>query len=275
MSTSFAGEMNKRSGTDDVMSADGKGPKAAMPEPNIFSSLLVILKCMLLNAIAPTLVSTEQKTTITRSAVFLVVFLVFHVAGNITVFGGPDLFNTYGHHLHHMPGLVVVECYLLVAALVHTALGVYQTFTNKFKAKKLGMKGGKLTWSATHTQLALSGTVLSVFLVVHVLSFRFGPVYNKTIEGVGEVRDMYRVEREVFSDPKQVAFYTVAVMAVGVHLWRGWANAVNSPALAVPMEHRPNALVIGHLLAVVACLGFAACPIFVHLNPSGASNPSA
>ena len=57
------------------------------------------------------------------SALFLLVFLVVHMGGNLTAFFGRDAYNTYGHHINSMPFIRVIELYLLVR-LPRTTLSI-------------------------------------------------------------------------------------------------------------------------------------------------------
>jgi len=47
-------------------------------------------------------------------------FLAGHLAGNLTIYGGKDAFNSYAEHLHALgPVLTLMEWGLLVFAVVH------------------------------------------------------------------------------------------------------------------------------------------------------------
>ena len=54
-----------------------------------------------------------------RSAVFLIVFLVVHMLGNLTFLIGDDAFNAYGHKLEvFRPGTTMIEASVAHAFLV-------------------------------------------------------------------------------------------------------------------------------------------------------------
>ena len=63
--------------------------------------------------------TTTASGTLHRSALFLLVFLVVHMLGNLSVFAGPEAFNGYGHYLSTHPLTKFIEYYLLAAAAVH------------------------------------------------------------------------------------------------------------------------------------------------------------
>merc|ERR1719408_321547 len=73
------------------------------------------------------LVFNNDRLGLTRSAIFLIVFIVIHAIGNLHVFLGPDDFNGYGYFYVRLYftgfGLPanIVEIYVLLCALLHVA----------------------------------------------------------------------------------------------------------------------------------------------------------
>ena len=103
----------------------------------------------------------------------------------------------------------------------------------------MGMDGGKFKPGAA--QLILSGSALTVFLVIHVKQFRLG---HAEVSG-----DVYTLARQTLADPKMAAGYCSAVAALGFHLWKGWGSVTFS--LKLDSQHFANVLIIGR---VVVCL---------------------
>merc|ERR1711907_537372 len=68
---------------------------------------------------------TGDRSGLTRSAFFLIMFIVIHAVGNLHVFLGPDDFNGYGYFYVRLYwtgfGLPanIVEEYILLSALLH------------------------------------------------------------------------------------------------------------------------------------------------------------
>ena len=100
----------------------------------------------------------------------------------------------------------------------------------------MGMDGGKFKPGAA--QLILSGSVLTIFLVVHVKQFRLS---HSDVSG-----DVYTLARQTLADPRIVAGYCAAVAALGFHLWKGWSSVIFS--LKLDSQHVPNALMIGRVV---------------------------
>merc|ERR1712091_179139 len=84
---------------------------------------------------------TNDRSGVTRSAIFLFVFIVIHAVGNLHVFLGPDDFNGYGYFYVRLYwtgfGLPanIVEEYILLSALLHVTAGLAKTWN------RIGTKG--------------------------------------------------------------------------------------------------------------------------------------
>ena len=113
----------------------------------------------------------NDRVGLTRSAVFLMFFMVIHAVGNLHVFAGPDDFNGYGYFYYRLywtcGGLVkanVVEVYLALAAMLHVCVALKRTWDIN---RNYTFNSGKLN-------LAVTGSTLLAFMILHLSQFRFG-----------------------------------------------------------------------------------------------------
>merc|ERR1719493_522392 len=115
-------------------------------------------------------VLTNDRIGLTRSAMFLFIFIIIHAVGNLHVFLGPDDFNGYGYFYVRLYwtgfGLQanIVEEYILLAALLHVAVALKRTWDISINYT---VASGKLN-------LAISGITLLTFMTIHLYQFRFG-----------------------------------------------------------------------------------------------------
>ena len=208
--------------------------------------------------------SIGSKFLIALTGICLVIFLVAHLAGNLLFIAGPDAFNDYSHKLTSNPLVYVAGLGLLVIFALHIVktIGLFagsyaarpQGYAKKRWAKTKNANSRKSVSSST---MILTGTITLLFVVTHLLTFKFG-TYYETPEGI---RDIYRLQLAVFSQPGYVAFYIVAMGVIVFHLWHGASSAmqsfgVNSPTWA------PRLQWLGRALAVIVGLGFAMLPIY-------------
>jgi succinate dehydrogenase / fumarate reductase cytochrome b subunit len=208
--------------------------------------------------------SVGTKLLIGLTGLFLVVYLVVHIAGNLMVFLGRDLFNEYSHVLTTNPIVIVIEVVLVVGFLVHIFKAVAMYFANR-RARPVNYEvkrnaGAPSRKSIASSTMILSGIWLLVFVILHVQAFRFGLDYE-TPEGI---RDLYRVEMEVFSNPLTVAFYVLTMVIVGSHLWHGVSSGFQSLGADSP-RWTPKLLVAGRALAVFIAGGFVVIAIWAYL----------
>ena len=170
----------------------------------------------------------SRRAAISSSAIFLVVFIVMHAFGNLTFFFGKDAFNGYGAKLHALgPLFTAVEAYTFAGFALHVGTGVWLTLSDR----KLKLDPAKFSWA--QARLVLSGGGGLAFLVLHILTFRFGAWYETTLAGGGAassaVRDLHRLQREVFARGGVVAWYVGAALVLGAHLLWGWQKTVRKP----------------------------------------------
>ena len=161
-------------------------------------------------------VATKLLIGITGFALFL--YLLIHIAGNLLVFFGPDVFNRYAFVMEHgNPLLPVIEIALLLVFLLHVYKTVTMFLANQ-RARPVGYVKKKFAGSPSRKTIAsstmiFSGLWLLMFVIIHVKAFRYSPEYPWP----GGGRDLYRQEMENFSNPLMVGFYVLSMLVVGSH----------------------------------------------------------
>merc|ERR1740130_2176794 len=99
------------------------------------------------------IVLTNDRTGLTRSAMFLFVFIIIHAVGNLHFFLGPNDFNGYGYFYVRLYwtgfgfSANIVEEYVLLAAMLHVVVALKRTWDISLKAT---VESGKMN-------LAISG----------------------------------------------------------------------------------------------------------------------
>lgn len=209
--------------------------------------------------------TTATKLLIALTGLGLYFFLITHLAGNLLVMLGKETFNNYSHILGGNPAILIIELGLLLVFLLH----VYKTVTNYAanKAKRpvayarKEWAGGKSKKSAASTTMIITGTILLVFIVLHLKHFKFGAM--DLVPGT-HVKDLHALEMQLFSNPLMVAFYVVSMLVVGFHLWHGFWSAFQSLGLGQP-QYAPWVRMVGQGLAIVLTVGFIIIPVWVYM----------
>jgi succinate dehydrogenase / fumarate reductase cytochrome b subunit len=207
--------------------------------------------------------SIGTKLVVGATGLFLVLYLIIHVAGNLMVFGGPAFFNGYANTLRRNPLIPVIEIVLFAAVLAHIYKTVRMFLRNQaarpvryVRKQSAGYTSRKTLASST---MIASGLWLLVFLVIHVRAFRFGAHPAAPDGGV----DLYRVEMQVFQKPLMVVFYVLSMVIVGSHLFHGASSAVQSLGLDHP-RWTPRVLLVGKILAVGIAGAFVVIALWAH-----------
>jgi succinate dehydrogenase / fumarate reductase cytochrome b subunit len=211
--------------------------------------------------------SIGSKFLIAFTGLSLLVFLIAHLAGNLLFIAGPDAFNEYSHKLISNPLIYAAELGLLGVFLLHIfktvgmIAGSYAARPERYAKKRWAKtKNDRSRKSVSSTTMILTGTITLLFVVTHLATFKFG-TYYETPEGI---RDLYRLQLAVFSNPGYVAFYIVAMGVIVFHLWHGTSSAVQSFGIN-SQTWTPRVQWMGRGLAVILGLGFAVLPLYTFM----------
>ena len=210
--------------------------------------------------------SLGTKVLMGVTGILLFVYLILHIAGNALVFFGPEVFNTYSHTLINSPLVIPIEVGLAAIFTIHVYKAVTNFIANR-RARPVGYY--KTAWTGkpsrkgiASTTMILSGLVIFLFVAIHLRQFRFGAEYLVQEAAPGaHMRDLYRLEMEVFSNPVNVAFYVFCMIVVGSHLWHGFGSAFESLGADHP-RYTPWLMRLGQVLTVIIAGGFIFIPIW-------------
>jgi succinate dehydrogenase / fumarate reductase cytochrome b subunit len=213
--------------------------------------------------------SVGTKILIGVTGLALFIYLIIHIGGNLLIFFGPEVFNTYAYTMEvRNPALPAIEIALLLVFLVH----IYKTVTmflgnqrarpTRYAVKKYAGPPSRKSFASS--TMIVSGLWLLAFLLVHVKAFRFSPEYPWPSGG----RDLYRQEFENLSNPLVVGFYMLSMIVVGSHLWHGIASGFQSLGADHP-KITPKLIVAGKVLAVLIAGGFIVIAAWVYLIQAG------
>jgi len=208
--------------------------------------------------------SIGSKFLIALTGLLLFLFLVTHLAGNLLFILGPDAFNRYSHALISNPLILVAEAGLVAIFLLHIFKTVWMVAANRgarperYAVRKWAKtKNDRSRKTLSSTTMILTGTITLLFVITHLVTFKFGP-YHETAEGI---RDLYRLQLAVFSNPGYVAFYLLCMTVIGFHLWHGISSAAQSFGLDSP-RWTPRIIWSGRALTALITAGFALLPVY-------------
>jgi succinate dehydrogenase / fumarate reductase cytochrome b subunit len=110
--------------------------------------------------------------------------------------------------------------------------------------------------------MAWQGSIILVFIITHISTFKYGTYYETTVNGV-VMRDLYRLIVEIFKQPGFVMWYLVALVLLGFHLSHGVWSSFQS--LGIKNDHfAPWIRKFSIAYAVIVAAGFLVQPIYVY-----------
>jgi succinate dehydrogenase / fumarate reductase cytochrome b subunit len=185
------------------------------------------------------------------------VFLVAHLAGNLTLYAGKDAFNSYAEHLHSLGAfLTVAEFGLLLFAVVHITAGAilfYQNFKarpHRYSVNKRA--GGRTLGSET---MPYTGFALLVFIIFHLMNFHFADKSNTTI---------FQIVSSAFANPEYVIIYTIAMIVAAIHVSHGFWSAFQTLGANHP-KYMPFIKGTSLVFSIIIGFGFGFIPIYILL----------
>lgn len=197
----------------------------------------------------------------------LATFVLVHMVGNLLLFAGHDAYNAYAHHLASLgPLLWIVEAILTAVFLMHAIAGIH-IFVGKLRARPERYetyisKGEPSLQSISSRTMIVTGGVMGTFLVLHLLSFKFGEYYTTDLQGEA-VRDLARLVVTKFQHPVYALGYSGVMLLLGFHLRHGIWSALQSLGLQTQsIRVTTYALSLG--LAIAIATGFIVLPLAIY-----------
>jgi len=189
--------------------------------------------------------SVGKKGVMAVSGIMLSLFLLVHALGNSSTFLGREAFNSYARHLHGLGGLIpLFEVGLVVVFLTHIILGCMSWWQNK-KARPHAYEvykssGGRTAGSKT---MPYTGLIILSFLLVHLQNFHF----------TDHSREISVIVKRVLSQPFYGIFYSIALLALALHISHGFWSMLQSLG-----GNHPKYNLILHRGTLVLCMVIAA-----------------
>ena len=208
-----------------------------------------------MNWLASTLSSSiGKKLLMAFTGLGFCIFLIGHLAGNMTVYASGDAFNAYAEKLQALKALVIImEIGLVLFAATHILLGLTLFYQNykarpvRYSVKKNG--GGRTLGSAT---MPYTGILLLVFIIVHLFNFTFPDKSQTTL---------FLLVASFFQNPTYVALYIAAMAVAAVHVSHGFWSAFQTLGANHP-KYTQFLRTLSVLFALVVGIGFGVLPIY-------------
>lgn len=218
--------------------------------------------------------SLAKKYWMAATGLFLCLFLIGHLAGNLQLFitgtEGQLQFNAYAKFMTSNPAVKILSYLTYFSIIFHAIDGIVLT-KNNMAARPKGYAYSKPSANShwTSRNMGILGTIILVFIVVHMANFWYVMHWGDIGKDSAGNKDLYTVVIKTFTDPSIGLVYTLgyvlAMMAVGFHLFHGVKSAFSS--LGLKTNKVEGAIkTFGYAFALIVPTLFAAIPIFIFLT---------
>jgi succinate dehydrogenase / fumarate reductase cytochrome b subunit len=209
--------------------------------------------------------SIGKKFMMAVTGSFLLIFLIIHLVGNITLFFGPNAFNTYVSALDTIKPLIrVIEVVLLATFILHVFNGVRLWIENK-RARGVTYKvnGSSENSTVFSRTMFVTGSIIFIFLVLHLGTFfwRFNIHYPENLEP----HQYFNIVLSFLQMPWYSILYIIAVSLLGFHLNHGFQSAFQTFGWN-HNKYTPIIKKLGTIYAIIMALGFASMPLYFLLG---------
>jgi len=219
--------------------------------------------------------SLVKKYWMAGTGLFLITFLIVHAGINAMIFFNDhgETFNTWAHFMATNLIVRTMEIGLFVGLLVHIVDGLMLYFQNR-KARPVKYQYEKASESSSwySRSMALLGTLILIFLVIHLKDFWLKTRITHLSVSPAEVKvggvmmeNLFLEMVEVFKNPIAVIVYIAGCFSLFWHLFHGFRSAFQSLGWNYS-KFASSIELAGSVFSVVISVLFASMPLAMFLG---------
>lgn len=215
--------------------------------------------------------SVVRKNLMALTGLFLCLFLVIHLAGNLQLLLPAEQaqvqYNHYSELLSHNFFIKAVSYALYASILAHALYALILTLRAKQARGPQGYaydKRGQVTpWYVRN--MGVLGALLLAFIIIHMRDFWFQYKFTEMPLDAEGRKDLYTVVAVAYQQLWYVALYVVAMLVLGFHLLHGFHSAFQTLGL---YHSKYNRWVkwAGYGYTFIITAGFAIIPIYMYFT---------
>lgn len=215
-----------------------------------------------------TLTSTiGRKLVMSLTGLFLVSFLIVHLSGNFTLLlDDVQPFNDYSAFMSSHWTIRILEIGLVAGFFIHIYTAVVLTKKNRSarpQSYAYEKAGENSSWFSRN--MGLTGTVILLFLLLHLYNFWFRYKFGEVALDENGVKDMYGLVVQTFQQEAYLAIYILAFVLLGMHLNHGFQSAFQTLGLN-HRKYTPMIKTLGSIVAIAFPLGFIVVAVACYLK---------
>jgi succinate dehydrogenase / fumarate reductase, cytochrome b subunit len=208
--------------------------------------------------------SIGRKAVMAVTGLLMVLFVIGHLLGNLTIFAGPNGINEYAARLHELvPVVWGVRIVMGAAVVLHLVLAIQITMENSAaKPEKYAVQNTQRATFASKTMI-WTGAVIAAFVVYHLLHFTFRVTPNLVLGADALNRfDVYTMVVTALASAFTAAIYVIAMVSLFLHLTHGVQSSFQTLGLSNALW-LPRYGVAGKVLSGLFLVGFGSIPVLI------------
>lgn len=221
--------------------------------------------------------SVGHKLVMAITGLFLILFLVVHLAMNLTLtlndvflfgrhWGEGELFNTAAHFMISTPLIRLMEPLLAAGFIFHIVYATLITLRNRrHRPVSYAVRAGNHLSSWSSKNMYILGFALLLFLVLHIWNFFYKFRYTtmpETVIGGVTMDNSYVIIAELFnSSILYCLIYVLAGLVLALHLSHGFWSAFQTVGWN-NLKWISRLRVISIVFAILVGGGFAVIPLY-------------
>ena len=212
--------------------------------------------------------SIGRKYVMAVTGIFLFGFVVAHMLGNLQIYLGQDALNSYAEHLEEMPWLLwPARVFLLLTLLTHIFVSMSLAIENRAARPVRYAHQNTIQASYASRTMVMSGIIIFLFIVYHLLHFTFGKIQPQFFEhmDVKGREDVYGMVVHGFQNIYVSASYIAAMAVLCLHLSHGLQSLFQSLGIRT-QKTGPWIKKMALSLSLFIFIGNASIPISILLG---------
>jgi len=208
--------------------------------------------------------SIVKKILMALSGVFLMIFLIQHLAINLTslIPDNGKTFNQISHFMGYNPLVqFILQPILIFGVCFHFTMGFILEYQNrKARNQKYIYHKTKSSWVSKN--MIITGLVILGFLALHFYDFWIPEIEYKYIamELSDSSKYFHELKEKFYGETFRTIIYCLSFMLLGMHLNHGLSSSFQSIGLS---SARQNTLrMVANIYSVTISIGFIAIAVF-------------
>ncbi len=208
--------------------------------------------------------SIGRKVVMAITGLLMVLFVIGHLLGNLSIFAGPNGINAYAFHLHELAPVVWGTRIVMGAAvLLHLFISIQITLENSAAKPERYAVQNSLKATFASKNMIWTGAIIGAFILYHLLHFTFRVTPGLVLGFDYQNRfDVYTMVVRGLGSVATGVVYIAAMVSLFFHLSHGIQSMFQTLGLSNAFL-LPRWGAVGKTLSVIFFVGFASIPAVI------------